>query len=94
MYIIYTVYIIQYIIYCMYIYIYSCLVLYDNTAIKNETLKACTVQYGMKAMAPDMSGAFSVLPAHEIVLYCIVQNSATFIVFIDTVKAGKFASKI
>ena len=72
MYIIYTVYIIQYIIYCMYIYIYSCLVLYDNTAIKNETLKACKVQYGMKAMAPDMSGAFSVLPAHEIVLvlYC------------------------
>ena len=84
MYIIYTVYILQYIlysiyiIYCMYIYIYiyiyiySCLVLYDNTAIKNETLKACTVQYGMKAMAPDMSGAFSVLPAHEIVLvlYC------------------------
>ena len=68
--------------------------LYDNTAIKNETLKACKVQYGMKAMAPDMSGAFSVLPAHEIVLYCIVQNSATFIVFIDTVKAGKFASKI
>ena len=68
--------------------------LYNNTAIKNETLKACKVQYGMKAMAPDMSGAFSVLPAHEIVLYCIVQNSATFIVFIDTVKAGKFASKI